>query len=69
MLGAHPRYQGLGLGRAALLAGMRLLLDRGARTIELTVDAGNDAAKQLYESVGYQRVNSRLWFEAGLNAG
>ena len=69
MLGAHPRYQGLGLGRAALLAGMRLLLGRGAWTIELTVDAGNDAAKQLYESVGYQRVNGRLWFEAGLTAG
>lgn len=66
MLGAHPRYQGLGLGRAALLAGMRLLLERGVRAIELTVDAENGAAKQLYESVGYQRVNGRLWFEADL---
>ena len=66
MLGAHPRYQGLGLGRAALLAGMRLLLDRGVRTIELTVDAENGAARQLYESVGYQRVNGRRWFEADL---
>ena len=69
MLGAHPRYQGLGLGRAALLAGMRLLLDRGVKTIELTVDAENDAAKQLYESVGYQRVNGRRWFEADLSGG
>lgn len=67
MLGAHPRYQGLGLGRAALLAGMRLLLERGAGTIELTVDAENDAARQLYESVGFQRVNGRLWFEADLS--
>ena len=66
MLGAHPRYQGLGLGRAALLAGMRLLLERGVRTIELTVDEENGAARQLYESVGYQRVNGRLWFEADL---
>ncbi|MCY4625874.1 MAG: GNAT family N-acetyltransferase [Chloroflexi bacterium] len=69
MLGAHPRYQGLGLGRAALLAGMRLLLDRGVKTIELTVDAENDAAKQLYDSVGYQRVNGRRWFEANLTEG
>ncbi len=69
MLGAHPRYQGLGLGRAALLAGMRLLLDRGVKTIELTVDAANEAAKQLYASVGYQRVNGRRWFEADLRGG
>ena len=66
MLGAHPRYQGLGLGRAALLAGMRLLLDRGVKTIELTVDAENDAAKSLYRTVGFQRVNGRRWFEADL---
>ena len=66
MLGAHPRYQGLGLGRAALLAGMRLLLDRGVKTIELTVDAENDAAKSLYKTVGFQRVNGRQWFEADL---
>ena len=67
MLGVHPRYQGLGLGRASLLAAMRLLLDRGARAIELTVDAENQAAKRLYESVGFQRVNGRLWFEADLS--
>lgn len=66
MLGAHPRYQGLGLGRAALLAGMQLLLERSVRTIELTVDAENGPARQLYESVGFQRVNGRLWFEADL---
>lgn len=66
MLGAHPRHQGLGLGRAALLAGMHLLLDRGVKTIELTVDAENEAARQLYESVGFQRVNGRRWFEADL---
>lgn len=67
MLGAHPRYQGLGLGRAALLAGMGLLLERGVKAIELTVDAENGAAKQLYESVGFQRVNGRRWFEADLS--
>lgn len=69
MLGAHPRHQGLGLGRAALLAGMRLLLERGATTIELTVDAENGAARQLYESAGFQRVSGRRWFEADLSAG
>ena len=69
MLGAHPRHQGLGLGRAALLEGMRLLLERGAGTIELTVDAENGAARQLYESVGFQRANGRRWFEADLTAG
>lgn len=66
MLGAHPRYQGLGLGRAALLAGMRVLLERGAGHIELTVDAENGAARQLYDSVGYMRVSGRRWFEADL---
>ncbi len=68
MLGAHPRLQGLGLGRAALLEGMRLLLERGARTIELTVDAENNTARQLYESVGFQRAGGRRWFEADLTA-
>ena len=66
MLGAHPRYQGLGLGRAALLAGMRLLLERGVKTIDITVDAENGAARRLYASVGYRRVDGRRWFEAAL---
>ena len=69
MLGAHPRCQGLGLGRAALLAGMRLLLERGARTIELTVDAENGAARRLYQSVGFRRAGGRRWFQADLSPG
>ena len=54
------RWQGQGLGRAAL----RLLLHRlrreyGARDVYLSVVEGNAAAARLYESVGFVRTQEK----------
>ena len=46
--------QGLGLGRALLLASLRALVDRGCPQVGLGVTAANRTALRLYESVGLQ---------------
>lgn len=66
MMGVDPQYQGYGLGRAALLAGIDSLRRRGLKTIELAVDSQNLAARQLYESVGFERKGVILWYQRAL---
>jgi mycothiol synthase len=48
-LGVHPDYQRLGLGRAALLEGLRRLQRHGARTAYIHVYKHNDPALALYQ--------------------
>src|SRR5205814_7416943 len=47
VLGIAPAAQGLGLGPALLVRGLRYLADRGCPTVLLYVDGDNDAAMQL----------------------
>jgi mycothiol synthase len=65
MMGIDPRYQGRGLGRAILVAGINYLQSRGMTAIELTVDSGNTSAKRLYRSAGFERIDTTLWYERG----
>lgn len=55
-VGTHPAHQRRGLGRAIMLEGLKRLRDFGALTVFITYVHGNDAAKRLYESVGFQAV-------------
>jgi ribosomal protein S18 acetylase RimI-like enzyme len=50
----YAAEQGRGFGRAAMLAGERLALAAGDRTIGLNVFGHNDVARGLYESLGYR---------------
>ncbi len=68
MVGVHPKHQGKGLGRAVLCSGMRSLLERGSRVVELTVDRDNPAARDLYLSVGFVKTGGQEWYEAALTA-
>ena len=66
MTGVHPDYRGQGIGRAAVLAGMRYLSGRGVRTIDLEVDERNAPAIELYHSTGFHKVQQTLWYEKTL---
>ena len=63
MIGVAPQFRGKGLGRVTLLASMRKLLDDGAKRIELEVDSENTPARELYLSIGFQKVSGLTWFE------
>lgn len=69
MIGVHPKHQGKGLGRAVLSYGIRSLLQRGIRVVELTVDRENTAARTLYTSFGFVKIGGQKWYETTLIAG
>jgi len=63
MLGVDPDYRGRGVGKAMLLAGLLYLKEEGFQVAELTVDSENQAACTLYRSVGFEVLDSTLWYE------
>ncbi len=64
VLGTRRGFRKIGLGKAMLLAGMRKLHEDGADAAVLGVDAENPTgALGLYESVGFQKVNSSAVYE------
>ncbi len=50
----HPDYQGKGVGRKLLEAGLRYLRNKGVRAVRLEVRPDNAAARHLYEKAGFQ---------------
>lgn len=54
VLGVGPAAQGLGLGKALLVRGLRHLSDGGCPTVLLYVDGDNPGAIQLYERNGFE---------------
>ena len=67
MLGVEPDYQGMGVGKRVLLAGLAQLKSKGLLVAELTVDNENKAACALYRSVGFEVRTSSLWYEKVIN--
>ena len=67
MLGVDPDYRGSGLGRIALMEGIRQLKSKGVQIVELTTDSMNQPAYDLYQSVGFEHSSTILWFEKPLN--
>ncbi|MEO9140286.1 MAG: mycothiol synthase, partial [Jatrophihabitans sp.] len=57
VLGVAPAGQGLGLGGALLIRGLRLLQDRGCPYVLLYVDGDNPGALHLYERDGFERFD------------
>lgn len=65
VLGVDPGAQGLKLGKALLGAGLGHLRDRGLDTVLLYVEADNDAARGLYEGIGFTVFARDIQFAAG----
>ena len=53
VVGVHPAYQGLGLGREVTLLGLHHLLSRGVSRAILYVDGENQAALRTYRRLGF----------------
>ncbi len=67
MLGTLPDFQGQGIGRRTLLAGLAHLKSRGVHEVWLTVDSANEAAGALYASVGFKPQITYLWYELAVD--
>ena len=61
VIGTRPSHRKLGLGRALLLTGMRLLQERGATSVFLETQQDNAAALRLFTSVGFRAVSAWQW--------
>lgn len=61
ILGTHPDFRNLGMGKAILIAGMHQLKAEGMDTAMLYVDADNlCGALRLYQFVGFESVSSQI---------
>jgi ribosomal protein S18 acetylase RimI-like enzyme len=58
----HPTYQRMGLSRALLLTGMRMLKERGMESAHLGTSGDNLAMQKTAESVGFKVEHVTLWF-------
>ena len=54
VIAVDPDFQGHGLGRELVLAGLASLYERGVALAMLYVDHDNDAARKLYFSLGFK---------------
>jgi ribosomal protein S18 acetylase RimI-like enzyme len=57
-LGVHPAYAGRGVGRQMVQKAVCLAREAGMRALRLDVLSGNVPAEKLYESLGFQKVQT-----------
>ncbi|MFK7806101.1 MAG: GNAT family N-acetyltransferase [Anaerolineae bacterium] len=60
-LSVNPESQGLGVGRALMLAAEKLAEDSGVTKIELDSWGFNGQAHSFFEKMGYARFNVSMW--------
>ncbi len=62
VLGVMPTSAGSGLGRALTMRGLEYLRDQGLPAVMLYVEAQNERAIKLYESVGFTHWDTDIMF-------
>ncbi len=65
VLGISPAAQGLGLGHALLVRGLRHLAGRGCSAVLLYVDGDNPGAIRLYERAGFTSYDLDIQWRRG----
>lgn len=65
-VGTHPDFQGQGLGKAVLAAGLHHLHQMGMTQASVCVETDNQAALHLYHSMGFQSSSRLLTYEKPL---
>lgn len=58
----HPAHQGKGLGREALELALMVARIKHAGAVYLEVRVSNQAARRLYESVGFNEIGQRFGY-------
>lgn len=61
-LGTHPSYRRLGLTRALIFAGLRLLREHGIDTALLGTSSNNTAMQRLALGLGFRVASNTLWY-------
>jgi len=61
-VGARPTYRRQGLTRAALLESLKRMKAQGMERVCVSTGIANEAARNLYESIGFRSVNRTLDF-------
>lgn len=64
VVGVDPDRQGLGLGKAATLLGLRHLARAGLTRVTLYVDGDNAAALATYRRLGFERISLDVQYAA-----
>jgi len=59
----HPNYQRMGLAKALLIQGMKMLKQRGMKSAHLGTSGDNIAMQKTAESVGFFLEHRVIWFE------
>ncbi|MFW0772440.1 mycothiol synthase [Paenarthrobacter nitroguajacolicus] len=62
VVGVTPAAQGLGLGKALTVAGIKHLQDQDLHAVMLYVDADNSAAVALYQKLGFVRWDTDVMY-------
>lgn len=57
-----PRWQGQGIGRGLLAAGLAWFAAEGVREVEVATQANNTAALRTYERAGFWTDKTECWF-------
>lgn len=60
-LGVLPEFRGLGIGKALLLAMREKAFAEGHERVGLLVDFENPKAERLYLSIGFERVDTKVF--------
>jgi dTDP-4-amino-4,6-dideoxy-D-galactose acyltransferase len=62
LVGVAPEFQGRGLGRGLLKAGLEWFTFRGAGEVTVVTQGRNVRAQRLYQRCGFVTVDVHLWF-------
>lgn len=62
LIAVDDEYQGKGIGRALVLAGLNWFRTANCQSVNVATQATNLPAQRLYQAVGFRTIESSVWF-------